>query len=71
MMQSEAWEHLLALDEWPVRTRQITMDLSNGVKSIFREIAPFSAPWKNLSFTYEGAGDRGVWQGGNCPAWWL
>lgn len=39
-MQQEAWDHLLALDEWPVKTRQITLDLSNGVKSLFRSIAP-------------------------------
>ncbi|MDR1977807.1 MAG: DUF2152 domain-containing protein [Synergistaceae bacterium] len=40
-MQNEAWEHLLAMDEWPLRTRQVTLDLSNGVKSIFRGIAPW------------------------------
>lgn len=63
VMQREAWEHLLALDEWPVRTRQMTLDLSNGVKSIFRDIAPFVAPW-------EGGGGRTgdqdlevIWQG--------
>jgi len=39
-MLQDAWEHLLALDEWPVRTRQMTLDLSNGVKSLFRAIAP-------------------------------
>jgi hypothetical protein len=38
--QREAWEFLLALDEWPVQTRQMTLDLSGGVKSLFREIAP-------------------------------
>lgn len=43
---NEAWEHLLALDEWPVRTRQMTIDLSNGVKSVFRDVAPFVAPWE-------------------------
>lgn len=39
-MLNEAWEQLLALDEWPVRTRQMTIDLAGGVQSIFRNIAP-------------------------------
>ncbi|MCK4815313.1 hypothetical protein KA005_06050, partial [bacterium] len=45
LMQKEAWDHLLALDEWPVKTRQMTIDISGGVKSMFRDIAPFIAPW--------------------------
>jgi len=51
-MQHEAWQHLIALDEWPVRTRQITYDLtslssqSSTVRSIFRDIAPFIGPWE-------------------------
>lgn len=64
VMQREAWEHLLALDEWPVRTRQMTINLSNGVKSIFRDIAPFVAPWEERSSAH--AGDQEievVWQG--------
>jgi hypothetical protein len=40
VMQNEAWAHLLALDEWPIKTRQMTLDLSSGVHSIFRAIAP-------------------------------
>jgi hypothetical protein len=63
-MQKEAWEHLLALDEWPVRTRQMTIDLSGGVRSIFRDIAPFVAPWEERSAGHSG--DRNldvVWQG--------
>lgn len=47
LMTQEAWEHLLALEEWPVRTRQMTLDLSQGVRSLFREIAPFVAPWES------------------------
>ncbi len=42
--QREAWEFLLSLDEWPVQTRQMTLDLSGGVKSMFREIAPAPGP---------------------------
>ena len=45
LMQREAWEHLLGLDEWPIRTRQMTIDLSSGVKSIFRDVAPLVGPW--------------------------
>lgn len=48
LMVKEAWEHLLALDEWPVRTRQITIDVSGGVRSIFRDVAPFIASWEDL-----------------------
>ncbi|MBM3300622.1 MAG: hypothetical protein FJY85_11770, partial [Deltaproteobacteria bacterium] len=64
LMRQEAWDHLLALDEWPVRTRQMTIDLSNGVKSIFRDIAPYLGPWED-----RGAARHGdqrlevVWQG--------
>lgn len=36
----EAWTTLLALDEWPVRTRQMTIDLASGSRSLFRAIAP-------------------------------
>lgn len=56
LMQREAWQHLLGLSEWQVKTRQITIDLSNGVKSIFREIAnilPVGAQ-KTLEITWEG-----------------
>ena len=48
LMQQEAWNHLIALDYWPVpiRSRQIVYDLSNKVESIFRDIAPFIGPWE-------------------------
>ena len=63
-MQKEAWEHLLALDEWPVRTRQMTIDLSNGVRSTFREIAPFIAPWEARGAVRSGDQNLDVvWQG--------
>jgi hypothetical protein len=54
-MRHEAWEHLLALDEWPVKTRQMTLDLSNGVRSIFRNVAPFIGSWEKEMFV---AGDQ-------------
>jgi hypothetical protein len=64
LMQREAWDHLVALDEWPVKTRQMTMYLDNGVKSIFCDIAPFIAPWEDPSSAK--AGDKElelIWQG--------
>ena len=51
LMVKEAWDHLIALDEWPVRTRQMTIDISGGIRSIFRDIAPFIAPWEEHSPT--------------------
>jgi len=63
-MQREAWDHLLALDEWPVRTRQMTIDLSSGVQSIFRDVAPFIAPWEDKGVVRSGDQDLDVvWQG--------
>lgn len=46
VMRKEAWQHLLALDEWPVKTRHMTYDLASGMSSIFRDIAPFVGPWE-------------------------
>lgn len=64
VMQQEAWDHLLALDEWPVRTRQMTLDLSGGVKSVFRDIAPFVAPWEDRDRARAGDQEAEiVWQG--------
>jgi hypothetical protein len=37
---SDAWNALLAMDEWIVQTRQMKMDLANSVQSIFHEVAP-------------------------------
>jgi len=63
-MQKEAWDHLLALDEWPVRTRQMTIDLSSGVRSTFRDIAPFVAPWEDRGIVRSGDQNLDVvWQG--------
>ena len=63
-MQKEAWDHLLALDEWPVRTRQMTIDLSSGVRSTFRDIAPFIAPWEDRGAARSGDQNLDVvWQG--------
>lgn len=62
-MRQEAWDHLVALDEWPVKTRQMTIDLSSGVKSIFRDIAPFVGPWEDPGAS--GHGDQ------RLPVTWL
>ena len=63
-MQQEAWNHLLALKEWPVRTRQMTFDMAGGVRSIFRDIAPFIGPWEDKISTKTGDQSLDVtWQG--------
>ncbi len=63
LMQKEAWDHLLALDEWPIRTLQMTIDLSNGVRSIFRDISPFIAPWEERNGAKSGDQEIDVdWQ---------
>ncbi len=43
-IQRGAWESLLALEEWPVKTNQATMDLTFGQKSLFGDIAPYAGP---------------------------
>jgi len=66
VMQREAWDHLVALDTWPIRTRQMTIDLANGNSSIFREISPFIGPWEDHATAK--AGDQTIditWQGRN------
>ena len=40
VMRWAAWDHLLALDRWHIRVQQATLDLSNGVDSLFRTMAP-------------------------------
>jgi hypothetical protein len=46
----QAWSKLLTLGEWPVQTRQMRIDVSNGVRSIFRDLQAGSKkltlPWK-------------------------
>jgi hypothetical protein len=63
-MQKEAWHHLLALDTWLVRTRQMTVDLSSEVRSIFRRIAPSIPPSENKGAVVSGDENMDVvWQG--------
>jgi len=62
-MQKAAWEHLVGLDEWPVRTRQMTFDLSGGVRSIFRDVTPFPKPGEDRTPARRGELDITVnWQ---------
>jgi hypothetical protein len=46
----QAWSKLLTLGEWPVQTRQMKIDVSNGVRSIFRELQAgskkYTLQWK-------------------------
>ena len=46
----QAWWRLLTLGEWPVQTRQMKIDVSNGVRSIFRDLQAgnkkSTLPWK-------------------------
>src|SRR2546421_8537377 len=44
-MRQEAWDFLLGLAKWPVKTRQMTIDLSNGTASLFSDIAATVAPY--------------------------
>lgn len=64
LMQKDAWDHLVALDAWPIKTRLMTIDLANGNSSIFRDISPFIGPWEDHSSVK--AGDQTLditWQG--------
>ncbi len=57
VMLQEAWNHQLALDEWPVRTRQMTMDISAGVRSIFKSVAPTTGSggaYQNMEIIWNG-----------------
>lgn len=38
--QRQAWERLLGLEEWKIESPLLTLNLAQGVKSIFRGIAP-------------------------------
>jgi len=61
LMKKEAWAHLLSLNEWPVRTRQMSFDMSYGVQSIFRDIAPVKK--EDLFFKYDSHTIDIIWKG--------
>ena len=47
-----AWEALLALDGWVVSTQLMSLDLAQGIRSIFRDIAPSSQ--KDITVKWHG-----------------
>jgi hypothetical protein len=51
LLVQEAWENLLDLGEWLVRTRQMTMDLSHGRRSLFQGIVNAD---QTLEITWQG-----------------
>jgi hypothetical protein len=58
----EAWEHLLSLNEWLAGTKQMTLDLSHDVKSIFCDIVPASWPYRAGTKTGDQETEL-VWKG--------
>lgn len=52
VLRRQAWEALLALDGWQVTTNLVTLDLAQGLRSIFREIAPASQ--KDITLKWHG-----------------
>ncbi len=44
MLLDAAWEQLLALDKWTVKTGRMNIDLSGGVRSIFHAFADRNGP---------------------------
>ena len=47
-LRNEAWENLLSLHDWTVRTRTMTLDLSVGVSSLFHKVAPNNQIEENI-----------------------
>ena len=63
-MVKEAWDHLVAIDSWPIRTGKMTLDLAYGNSSLFCDVAPFVGPWEDKAAAK--AGDQTLeitWQG--------
>lgn len=55
-LRQHAWNNLLAFEEWQVTTQLMVLDLSHGIKSIFRGIAPsqqtnITIKWHNREIT--------------------
>jgi hypothetical protein len=48
--RQKAWNALLELEKWQVQTQLFTIDLAQGIKSIFREMAPSGQ--KNISLLW-------------------
>ena len=62
-IQRGAWESLLALEEWPVKTSQATMDLTFGQKSLFGDIAPYAGPGGGSTMPLRSKTLEITWQG--------
>ena len=52
VQQREAWNQLLGLDGWEIKTSLLTMDLARNTKSLFRGIAP--AEQKDFEVEWHG-----------------
>ncbi len=62
-MQIDAWNHLLALDEWLLKTNKMTYDLSHGIKSIFSDIVPNTILFQDTGPNKKGDQKIGIlWQ---------
>ena len=57
VQQREAWNQLLALDGWEIKTALLTIDLARNTKSIFRGIAP--AEQKDVDLDWHGRTIKG------------
>jgi hypothetical protein len=56
--RQEAWDELLRFREWSARTRQMSIDLANNSKSLFRDIAPRSE--QSLQVVWSGRQIEGL-----------
>ena len=57
VQQRDAWNQLLGLDGWEIKTSLLTMDLARNTKSIFRGIAP--AEQKDFEVEWHGRTIKG------------
>ena len=57
VQQRDAWDQLLGLDGWEIKTSLLTMDLARSTKSIFRGIAP--AEQKDVEVEWHGRTIKG------------
>lgn len=57
VQQRDAWNQLLGLDGWEIRTALLTMDLTRNTKSLFRGIAP--AEQKDFEVEWHGRTIKG------------
>ena len=57
VQQRDAWNQLLGLDGWEIKTSLLTMDLARNTKSLFRGIAP--AEQKDFEVEWHGRAIKG------------